>query len=69
STAVPSALGVGEPVDPYDAAAIAGAIVSLSEPGEAREAAISAGAERAASLTWESAAASHLELWEKLAGG
>ncbi|MGH9294986.1 MAG: glycosyltransferase family 4 protein [Acidimicrobiales bacterium] len=68
SSGVPSADGVGETVDPRDVESIAAALVALSEDGPRRDSAIAAGSERAALLTWQAAAARHVELWERLAG-
>ena len=63
---IPSTGGAALEVDPHDVAAIAAALVRASSDDRARSELVTAGLLRSAELTWQAAAAAHVELWRSL---
>jgi glycosyltransferase involved in cell wall biosynthesis len=67
ASAVPSAGGAALEVDPFDADAIAGALLEATTDEARRAELVAAGRARAAQLTWDQAACRHVELWKAMA--
>lgn len=63
---MPSTGGAALDVDPCDVGAIADGIVSAAVDDAVRADLIAAGTSRAASLTWETTARAHVDLWRAL---
>ncbi len=63
---MPSTGGAALEVDPLDVDAIAAALVEVATDDAARSDLTSAGLRRAAALTWESTARTHVDLWKSL---
>ena len=65
---MPSTGGAALEVDPFDAGAIADALVRAATDEPTRRELVEAGARRAGTLTWEAAARRHREIWTALSG-
>ena len=63
---MPSTAGAAVEVDPLDVGAMADAIVAAATDEELRARKVAEGRVRAGRLTWEAAAARHLEVWRSL---
>ncbi len=63
---MPSTADAALEVDPLDEQSITAALVAVVNDGSLRADLVAAGARRAAQLTWETAARSHVELWQSL---
>ncbi len=69
ATPMPSTGGAAFEVPPDDVEAIADGLVEVAGNEEVRSRLVAAGRQRAAGLTWDRAAARHLDVWRDLAAG
>lgn len=63
---IPSTGGAALEVDPFDTAAMAAALVAAASDEPLRSELSGAGRRRTEGMTWQAAAARHVELWESL---